>query len=147
VAWFDSIGASFFTGLVTNVWLSIPFMMIVILGGLQSIPKSLYEAAHIEGASRWMQFRSITLPLLKPVLIPAIILSVVWTFNMFNVIYLVSDGAPAGANDILITKAFRIGFEKYQYAYAAAYSIVILALLFCYALWQTKVSKSMEAAR
>lgn len=147
VAWFDSIGASFFTGLVTNVWLSIPFMMIVILGGLQSIPKSLYEAAYIEGASRWQQFRSITLPLLKPVLIPAIILSVVWTFNMFNVIYLVSDGAPAGANDILITKAFRIGFEKYQYAYAAAYSIVILALLCCYALWQTQVSKPMEVAR
>ncbi|WP_295803127.1 extracellular solute-binding protein [uncultured Microbulbifer sp.] len=147
VAWFDSIGASFFTGLVTNVWLSIPFMMVVILGGLQSIPKELYEAARVEGAGRWFQFRTITLPLLKPVLVPAVILSVVWTFNMFNVIYLVSDGAPAGANDILITKAFRIGFEKYQYAYAAAYSIVILALLFCYALWQTRVSRSLEAAR
>ncbi|WP_299596890.1 extracellular solute-binding protein [uncultured Microbulbifer sp.] len=147
VAWFDSIGASFFTGLVTNVWLSIPFMMVVILGGLQSIPRELYEAARVEGAGRWLQFRSITLPLLKPVLIPAVILSVVWTFNMFNVIYLVSDGAPAGANDILITKAFRIGFEKYQYAYAAAYSMVILALLFCYALWQTKVSRTLEGNR
>ena len=147
VAWFDSIGASFFTGLVTNVWLSIPFMMVVILGGLQSIPKELYEAARVEGAGRWFQFRTITLPLLKPVLVPAVILSVVWTFNMFNVIYLVSDGAPAGANDILITKAFRIGFEKYQYAYAAAYSMVILVLLFCYAMWQTRVSRSLEAAR
>ncbi|WGL18446.1 extracellular solute-binding protein [Microbulbifer bruguierae] len=147
VAWFDSIGASFFAGLVTNVWLSIPFMMVVILGGLQSIPKELYEAARVEGAGRWLQFRTITLPLLKPVLIPAVILSVVWTFNMFNVIYLVSDGAPAGANDILITKAFRIGFEKYQYAYAAAYSMVILALLFCYALWQTRVSRTLEASR
>ena len=147
VAWFDSIGASFFTGLVTNVWLSIPFMMVVILGGLQSIPKELYEAARVEGAGRWFQFRTITLPLLRPVLIPAVILSVVWTFNMFNVIYLVSDGAPAGANDILITKAFRIGFEKYQYAYAAAYSMVILVLLFCYAMWQTRISRSMESAR
>ncbi|WP_193189287.1 extracellular solute-binding protein [Microbulbifer taiwanensis] len=147
VAWFDSVGASFFTGLVTNLWLSIPFMMVVILGGLQSIPRELYEAARVEGAGRWFQFRSITLPLLKPVLVPATILSVVWTFNMFNVIYLVSDGAPAGANDILITRAFRIGFEKYQYAYAAAYSMVILALLFCYALWQTRVSRALEVAR
>ncbi|WP_226668729.1 extracellular solute-binding protein [Microbulbifer aggregans] len=147
VAWFDSIGASFFTGLVTNVWLSVPFMLVVILGGLQSIPKDLYEAAEVEGAGRWLQFRTITLPLLKPVLIPAVILSVVWTFNMFNVIYLVSDGAPAGANDILITKAFRIGFEKYQYAYAAAYSVVILMLLFGYAIWQTRVSRTLEAAR
>ncbi|WP_323847402.1 extracellular solute-binding protein, partial [Microbulbifer magnicolonia] len=147
VAWFDSVAASFFTGLVTNVWLSIPFMMVVILGGLQSIPRELYEAAKVEGAGRWFQFREITLPLLKPVLIPAVILSVVWTFNMFNVIYLVSDGAPAGANDILITRAFRIGFEKYQYAYAAAYSMVILALLFGYALWQTRISRTLEAAR
>ncbi len=147
VAWFDSIGASFFTGLVTNVWLSIPFMMVVILGGLQSIPRELYEVAKVEGAGRWFQFRAITLPLLKPVLIPAVILSVVWTFNMFNVIYLVSDGAPAGANDILITKAFRIGFEKYQYAYAAAYSMVILVLLFCYAMWQMRVSRTLEVVR
>ncbi|WP_308365519.1 MULTISPECIES: extracellular solute-binding protein [unclassified Microbulbifer] len=147
VAWFDSVGASFFTGLVTNVWLSIPFMLVVILGGLQSIPRELYEAAKVEGAGRWFQFRSITLPLLKPVLVPAVVLSVVWTFNMFNVIYLVSDGAPAGATDILITKAFRIGFEKYQYAYAAAYSMVILALLFCYALWQMRFSKALESAR
>lgn len=147
VAWFDSIGASFFTGVVTNVWLSIPFMMVVILGGLQSIPRELYEVAKVEGAGRWFQFRSITLPLLKPVLIPAVILSVVWTFNMFNVIYLVSDGAPAGANDILITKAFRIGFEKYQYAYAAAYSMVILLLLFCYAMWQMRMSRTLEMAR
>ncbi|WP_081848204.1 extracellular solute-binding protein [Microbulbifer sp. HZ11] len=147
VAWFDSIGTSFVTGLITNVWLSIPFMMVVILGGLQSIPRELYEVARVEGAGRWFQFRRITLPLLKPVLIPAVILSVVWTFNMFNVIYLVSDGAPAGANDILITKAFRIGFEKYQYAYAAAYSMVILALLFGYTLWQTRVSRTLEVAR
>ncbi|MFI2813016.1 extracellular solute-binding protein [Microbulbifer sp. M83] len=147
VAWFDSVGTSFFTGLVTNVWLSIPFMMVVILGGLQSIPRDLYEAARVEGASRWIQFRRITLPLLKPVLVPAVILSVVWTFNMFNVIYLVSDGAPAGANDILITRAFRIGFEKYQYAYAAAYSMVILVLLLCYAMWQMRVSRTLEAGR
>ncbi|KUJ83621.1 hypothetical protein AWR36_007160 [Microbulbifer flavimaris] len=147
VAWFDSVGTSFFTGLVTNVWLSIPFMMVVILGGLQAIPRELYEAARVEGASRWYQFRAITLPLLRPVLVPAVILSVVWTFNMFNVIYLVSDGAPAGANDILITKAFRIGFEKYQYAYAAAYSIVVLALLFMYAVWQTRVSGAFETGR
>ncbi|WP_066967476.1 extracellular solute-binding protein [Microbulbifer sp. Q7] len=147
VAWFDTIGASFFTGVVTNVWLSIPFMMVVILGGLQSIPRELYEVARVEGAGRWFQFRSITLPLLKPVLIPAVILSVVWTFNMFNVIYLVSDGAPAGANDILITRAFRIGFEKYQYAYAAAYSMVILALLFGYAMWQMRISRTLGAVR
>ena len=67
-----------------------PFMMVVSLGALQSIPADLYEAARVDGASRWQQFRSITLPSLRPALVPAVILSVIWTFNQFNVIYLVS---------------------------------------------------------
>ena len=82
--------------LTTNGWLSFPFMMVISLGALQSIPADLYEAARVDGATRWQQFRSITLPSLKPALVPAIILSVIWTFNQFNVIYLVSAGEPAG---------------------------------------------------
>ena len=84
------------TVLATNGWLCFPFMMVISLGALQSIPADLYEAARVDGASRWQQFRAITLPSLKPALVPAIILSVVWTFNMFNIIYLVTGGR-AGA--------------------------------------------------
>ncbi len=113
IAWFDGVFSSFMTGLITNGWLSFPFMMVVILGGLQSISQDMYEAATVEGASRWQQFRHITLPSLKPTIIPAVIISVVWTFNMFNVIYLVSGGEPAGANEILITKSYKIAFEEY----------------------------------
>ncbi|MBL8346504.1 MAG: sugar ABC transporter permease, partial [Rubrivivax sp.] len=68
VRWFDGVVSSFVTGLVTNGWLSFPFMMVVILGALQSIPRDMYEAASVEGASRWQQFRRITLPLLRPTL-------------------------------------------------------------------------------
>jgi arabinogalactan oligomer/maltooligosaccharide transport system permease protein len=146
VAWFDSVGAAFLTGLATNGWLSFPFMMVVILGGLQSISLDMYEAATVEGASRWQQFWRITLPLLKPTLIPAIVLSVVWTFNMFNVIYLVSGGAPAGANEILITKAYKIAFEEYRYGYAAAYSVVIFLILLAYGVFQTRITRATEAA-
>ncbi|MEM9103134.1 MAG: sugar ABC transporter permease [Pseudomonadota bacterium] len=145
IAWFDSVFYAFITGIATNSWLSFPFMMVVILGGLQSIPADMYEAAKVEGASRWQQFRYITLPSLKPTLIPAVIISIVWTFNMFNIIFLVSGGEPAGANDILITKAYREAFEKYQYGYASAYSFVILAILLMYGIIQNKVSKATEA--
>ena len=147
VAWFDSVFSSFMTGVITNGWLSFPFMMVVSLGALQSIPSDMYEAAELDGASKWQQFWNITLPLLKPALIPAIILSVVWTFNMFNVIYLVSGGAPAGANEILITKAYKIAFERYQYAYAAAYSFVIFLILLGYGYFQNRVSKATEQVR
>jgi len=145
VAWFDGVFSSFITGLATNGWLSFPFMMVVILGALQSIPKDMYEAAEVEGANRWQRLRHITLPLLKPTLIPAIVLSVVWTFNMFNIIFLVSGGEPGGANEILITKAYKIAFENYQYAYAAAYSTVIFMILLVYGFFQTRVTKATES--
>jgi arabinogalactan oligomer/maltooligosaccharide transport system permease protein len=145
VAWFDGVFSSFMTGLATNGWLSFPFMMVVILGGLQSISQDMYEAATVEGASRWQQFWRITLPLLKPTLIPAVILSVVWTFNMFNIIYLVSGGEPAGANEILVTKAYKIAFEEYRYGYAAAYSVVIFMILLVYGVFQTRVTRATEA--
>ncbi len=147
VAWFDGLATSFLTGLVANGWLSFPFMMVVSLGALQSINQEMYEAADLEGASAWRKFRDITLPSLQPALLPAIILSVVWTFNMFNVIYLVSGGEPGGANEILLTRAYKIGFEQYQYGYAAAYSMVIFAILFLYGFFQTKATRVMEADR
>jgi len=145
VAWFDGVFSSFMTGLATNGWLSFPFMMVVILGGLQSISADMYEAATVEGASRSQQFWRITLPLLKPTLVPAVILSVVWTFNMFNIIYLVSGGEPAGANEILITKAYKIAFEEYRYAYSAAYSTVIFLILLVYGVFQTRMTRATEA--
>lgn len=145
VKWFDSVVSSFITGLATNGWLSFPFMMVVILGALQSIPRDMYEAAEVEGATRWQQLRSITLPLLRPTLVPAVILSVVWTFNMFNVIFLVSGGEPGGANEILITKAYKIAFEQYQYAYAAAYSTVIFIILLVYGYFQTRMTRATES--
>jgi arabinogalactan oligomer / maltooligosaccharide transport system permease protein len=145
VQWFDSVFASFMTGLATNGWLSFPFMMVVILGGLQSISADMYEAADLEGANRRQQFFRITLPLLKPTLVPAVVLSVVWTFNMFNVIYLVSGGEPAGANEILITKAYKIAFEEYRYAYSAAYSTVIFLILLAYGVLQTRLTRATEA--
>ena len=144
VAWFERPFSSLFACIVTNAWLSVPFMMVISLGALQSIPSDLYEAARVDGAGRWQQFRSITLPSLKPALVPAVILSVVWTFNMFNIIYLVSGGDPGHSTEILITQAYKFAFEQYRYGYAAAYSVVIFAILLAYGIWQNKVTKATE---
>jgi len=144
VSWFESPGTSLFACIATNAWLSVPFMMVISLGALQSISADLYEAARVDGAGRWQQFRSITLPSLKPALVPAVILSVIWTFNMFNIIYLVSGGDPAHSTEILITQAYKFAFEQYRYGYAAAYSMVIFAILLAYGIWQNKVTKATE---
>jgi arabinogalactan oligomer/maltooligosaccharide transport system permease protein len=146
IAWYDEPFTSFMTVLATNGWLSFPFMMVVSLGALQSIPADIYEAARVDGATRWQQFRAITLPSLKPALVPAVILSVVWTFNMFNIIYLVSAGEPGGSTEILVTQAYKYAFERYRYGYAAAYSTIIFGILLVYGTIQNKISKGTEAA-
>ena len=145
VQWFDSFGPSFITGLATNAWLSFPFMMVVALGALQAVDEDMYEAARIDGASPWQQFWHITLPSLRPALLPAVIVSVVWTFNMFNVIYLVSAGQPSGSTEILVTRAYKIAFEEYRYGYAAAYSVVIFMILLVYGVFQIKATAATEA--
>lgn len=133
VSWFTQFSTAFAANVITNTWLGFPFMMVVSLGALQSIPQDLYEAAEVDGASKWTQFRRITLPLLKPALLPSVILGCVWTFNMFNIIYLVSGGEPGGATDILVSEAYRWAFQRNeQYGFAAAYSVLIFFVLFAW---------------
>ncbi len=146
-SWFDHPVSAFFANLATNVWLGFPFMMVTALGALQSIPKELYEAADVDGAGRWKKFTNVTLPLLKPAMIPAVILGAIWTFNLsFNVIYLVSGGAPDGATDILVTQAFRYAFEQYRYGYAAAYATIIFVILLTYTVITNRITKATEGA-
>ncbi|MCM2267505.1 MAG: sugar ABC transporter permease [Elusimicrobiales bacterium] len=116
---------------IINVWLGIPFMMVVILGGLQSISSSYYDAADIDGASYLQKLRFITLPLIKPVLMPAVTLGTVWTFNNINVIYLVT-GQSGGTEqaDILVSALYKAAFTYNRYSYSAAFAIVVFALLF-----------------
>ncbi len=146
ISWFQTFWTSFFTNVATNTWLGFPFMMVVSLGALQSIPTDLYEAAFVDGASRWQRFKDITLPLLMPALVPAVIVGSVWTFNMFNIIYLVSAGQPNGATDILITDAFRWAFERDSYGYAAAYSTIIFIILLTFTVITNRITGATKGA-
>ncbi len=130
VGWFSGEGAAFSAAIITNIWLGFPFIMVVALGGLQSIPPDLYEAARIDGAGAWRRFRSITLPMLKPVLSPALVLGTIWTFNNLNVIWLVTNqGQPADKSHILVTYVYKAAFTYYRYGYAAAFSVLIFLIL------------------
>ncbi len=142
----SSFASNYIAALTTNTWLGFPFMMVVTLGALQSIPKDLYEAADIDGASRWQKFRHVTLPLLKPALVPAIILGVIWTFNMFNVIYLVTGGAPDNQTNILVTEAFYAFKVLNRFGLAAAYSLLIFAMLLIYGWMQNRITRASDGA-
>ncbi|MDP3176329.1 MAG: sugar ABC transporter permease [Spirochaetaceae bacterium] len=113
---------------IVNIWLGVPFMMVTLLGGLQSIDSTYYEAAEIDGASAFQRFKNVTLPLIKPVMTPAVILGIIWTFNNFNVPYLINQ-YELETSDILVTALFRAAFEYNRYGFAAAFALVIFAIL------------------
>jgi arabinogalactan oligomer / maltooligosaccharide transport system permease protein len=145
VSWFSSFSTAFAANVATNTWLGFPFMMVVTLGALSSVPKDLLEAAAVDGATRWQRFRHVTLPLLVPALGPAALLGSVWTFNMFNIIYLVSGGEPNGSTEILVSEVYRWAFTRQaRYGYACAYAVLIFLVLLGYA-WLTQ-KKVAEAA-
>lgn len=138
--WLSDPTMTFIAAILTNIWLGFPFMMMISLGGLQSIPGELYEAADIDGANAWEKFRNITLPLLKPTLTPAIILGTVWTFNMLNVILIIAGGYGNEKTQILVTDVYRLAFNFYRYGYAAAYSVLIFIILLLFAMFYVKKS-------
>jgi arabinogalactan oligomer/maltooligosaccharide transport system permease protein len=113
----------------TNVWLGIPFMMVALLGGLQAIDSDLLDAAAVDGASAFRRFWDVTLPGLRPVAATVILLGLIWTFNMFNIIFLITGGGPANATQIFPTFAYRAAFTDYVYGQAAAWGVIILSML------------------
>ena len=145
IEWLSQPFEAFCACILTNIWLGFPFMMVIALGGLQSIPQNLYEAAKVDGANRWQQFKNITLPLLKPVMIPAIVLGTVWTFNNINVMWLVSNGGePSNQTHILVSYVYKAAFNLYRYGYAAALSMIIFIILFSFISYFLKRTKATE---
>jgi len=136
---------AFYAVLLANVWLGWPFMTVVATGALQSIPHELYEAAEMDGASPWQKFWRITAPLIRPAMVPAIMLGTIWTFNQFNVIYFISEGDPLGRTEILVTQAFKLVYEKRLYGVASAFSLVVFVILFVITLINNRVTRATEA--
>ena len=147
VEWLKSPTEAFLACILTNVWLGFPFMMVIALGALQSIPQELYEAADIDGARWWHKIRTITLPLIRPIMIPAVTLGTIWTFNNLNIVWLVSNaGEPSDNTHILVSFVYKAAFNFYSYSYAAALSMVIFGVLLVFSLAFMKKARATEAA-
>jgi len=146
VSWKQDPFWAFISILISNIWLGIPFMMVIILGGLQSISQEYYEAAEIDGASKLQQFRFITLPLVRPVLTPAIVLGVVWTFNKFDVIYLITQGGPQEKTDILVSSMYKAAFQFYRYGFTAMFALVIFIFLLGFTLVFLRMTGGLKSA-
>ena len=121
--------------LMVNIWLGFPFMMSICLGAMQAIPREIYEAASVDGATPGRQFRTITLPLLRNAMLPVLISSFAFNFNQFGSIYLLTGGGPAvlgsqaGATDILVTYSYKLAFNLFQFGLACSYGVFIFLII------------------
>lgn len=126
---------AFWATIVTDVWIGVPMVTIYFLAAIQAIPKDLYEAAWTDGASRWTRFRRITLPLMAPAIITMSMLSLIATFNSFDIIWILTQGGPSGQTTTMIIDTYQVAIGSKKYGEGAARAVVICLFLslFCVA--------------
>jgi multiple sugar transport system permease protein len=112
--------------IIANIWVGIPFNMVLLLAGLQSIPQTLYEAASVDGANAWQRFRSLTLPLMRPVSLSVLLLGIIYTFKVFDLIYVMTAGGPVDATTVMPIYAYQLTFEFFRFGQGAAAATLLL---------------------
>ena len=131
--------------MIANFWLGWPFMTMVATGALQSIPKDLYEAASIDGASGSQQFWNVTVPLIRPAMIPAAVYGFTLSFNLFNFVYFMTRGGPARSTEILVTFAYDLVRNLRLYGVAAAFSVIIFFVALVIFLITNRITRATES--
>jgi multiple sugar transport system permease protein len=136
--WLTSPSLAMFSVILVNTWRGIPFFAITLLAGLQTIPGDLYEASAIDGAGPWHRFRYVTLPLLQPILLITLVLSMIWTFSDFQVVYGLTQGGPMNSTHVLATLSYQVGLASGNIGEGAAISLTMLPLLLILIVWQIR---------
>jgi arabinogalactan oligomer/maltooligosaccharide transport system permease protein len=136
---------AYYAMMIANFWLGWPFMTLVATGALQSIPKDLYEAASIDGASGAQQFWNVTVPLLRPAMIPAAIYGFTLSFNLFNFVYFMTGGGPARSTEILVTFSYDLVRNLRLFGVAAAFSVIIFFVAMTVFLITNRITRATES--
>lgn len=124
INWLGTPGLALHAAIFADVWKTTPFVVILLLAGLQIIPRELYQAARVDGAGSWAAFRRITLPLLMPVLLVALVFRMLDAWRVFDVIYVLTGGGPANTTETLSLYAYKMLFQTLQFGYGSALSVV-----------------------
>jgi multiple sugar transport system permease protein len=132
IPWLTSPAFALSAVVMVNIWVGIPFNVTILYGGLQDIPDELYEAAALDGATRWKAFRHITWPNLKPVVSVVLVLGVVYTIKVLDIILGLTNGGPANATQTLAVRSYQESFIDFEFGVGAAYSniLILISLVF-----------------
>jgi len=144
VPWLSSQAWAMPTLIMVTLWIRLGFNMVVYLAALQSIPPELYEAAQLDGASGWGQFRNITWPLLGPTTFLLLILNVIYSLHVFDLIYVMTGGGPGFATTVLVMYIYQAAFENLQMGYASAMGVVLFLMLLAFTAFQWRVTRQSE---
>lgn len=129
IFWLTEQSSALYGTIIANIWVGIPFNMIILMSALQTLPKDLYEAAEIDGASKFRQFINITLPLLKPTILILIMLGIIYTFKVFDLILIMTGGGPGNATTVLPYYAYQLAFRTFNFSLGATVASIMFLIL------------------
>lgn len=141
IEWLTTSHTAMFVLICANVWIGIPFNMILISTGLTTIPKDLYESASIDGATGIQMFFKITLPLLRPTIESVLILGFIYTFKVYDLVYVMTSGGPVNSTHMLSTYSYKLSFEMFQYSKGSAVANVLLVILMIVGVFYLRATK------
>lgn len=144
IEWLTTPGTAMFAIVCANIWIGVPFNMILISTGLTTIPRELYESASIDGAGKVQTFFRITVPLLKPTIESVLILGFIYTFKVFDLVYVMTSGGPVNSTHMLSTYSYRLSFEMFKYSKGAAVANVLFVILMIVGLFYLRATKEEE---
>ena len=141
--------SAFYSAIVTDVWVGVPMVTLFFLAAMQGVSRDLYEAAWVDGAGRWYRFRRITIPQIMPVIVSMSLLSAIFTFNSFEIIWILTEGGPRGATTTLIVDTYKTAISNFKFGEGSARAVVIVLLLgafsLAYLFFLNKVNKHYGA--
>lgn len=146
INWLGQNSTALATVIITNIWVGIPFNMILILAALQSLPGEVYEAAKIDGANKLKTFTKITLPLMKPTLFVILVLGIIYTFKVFDIILIMTGGGPVNATQVLPFFGYEQAFVNFNFGTSGAVATIILLILMCISLVYLYLVKKEESS-
>jgi multiple sugar transport system permease protein len=145
VGWLIRQETAIYGPIMANTWIGIPFNMLLLSTGIAGIPNEVYESASIDGAGGLQRFIRITVPLLRPAMLSVLILGFVYTFKVFDLIFVKTNGGPVNATEVFATFSYKLSFSYYYFGQGAAVANILFIILFCIALVYLSLIKGEEA--
>lgn len=145
IEWLTTPGTAMIAVIVANVWIGIPFNTILLSTGLSTIPQELYESASVDGANGFQRFLKITLPLLRPTIESVLVLGFIYTFKVYDIVYVMTEGGPVNSTHLLSTYSYKMSFDLFQYSKGSAVANVLFLILFLVGILYLKITMEGES--